>query len=179
MPGSVREAVQGEQVSAYNQECPEVLNIVLLKLFKDNIPTHIVNEPMLIATVQQIKNKYWYFRLQEIAMVLQKGSMGFYGNIPQGANPVLYWFSQYDTGERLDYFESENTKHKEPYEKQQQENERKEVKKMTDLAKQAYQRIRSNEQAKRKLESHEHHKTNERLAEAAQESQTPVDPPAH
>lgn len=140
-------------MSVYNREAPEVLNVVILKLLKDNVPAHLVTEGMLKSIVQQVKNKYYYFRLEEVVMVLQKGSMGFYGNIPQGANPVLYWFNQYDTGERLDYFESENQKHKESYEKQGKEEEREEAKKMTELTKQAYQRMKSNEEAKRKLES--------------------------
>lgn len=152
VPGSVREAIQGDQLSLYNREAPGVLNVVLLKLFKENIPAHLVNESMLMATVQQLKNKYWYFRPAEISMVLQKGSMGFYGNIPQGANPVLYWMSQYDTGERLEHFESENSKHKESsYQQQQREEKRQEAKKMTELTKQAYLRMKSNEEAQRKI----------------------------
>ncbi len=86
-----------------------------------------LSESELKLIVNDMKKDYHYFKVGEIAMVLRKGVQGKYGNVPAGTSPIYYWFHQYDIGERIDHFQAEALKYKEPYEKQYQEIEKKEA----------------------------------------------------
>ncbi len=125
-PSIVKEAVIGDPLSLLNREHPEILNAVLVKLF-DNASSLKMSESQTIQVINDIKGEYHYFKVGEIAMVLRKGMQGKYGNVPAGTSPVYYWFHQYDIGERIDHFQAEALKYKEPYEKQYQEIEKKEA----------------------------------------------------
>jgi len=117
IPDSVSEATKGIQISAFkpNEEDRAALQIVLINLVTDTVDyfggmeTSQVN--MVIST---IKAKYWFMKIDEIAMVFNRARMGMvktYGKV----KPVdmLAWLHEYDIGERLSYCEAEATKHKE------------------------------------------------------------------
>lgn len=142
----------GDQLSQIDQKEKDLLNVILLKMIKDALPEKMSTDGSLEFIANEIKSKYFYFRLKEVAMVLRKGALGMYGNIPGGGNPVLYWMHQYDIGERLDHFESEALKQKENYEKQFLDEERKELKELRDLSKKEFERLQARKEAQRKLD---------------------------
>jgi len=125
-PLTVKQAVIGDPISLLNREHPEILNAVLVKLF-DNASSLKMSEGQTIQVINDIKGQYHYFKVGEVALVIKNGVQGKFGNVPAGTSPVYYWFHQYDIGERIDHFQDEALKYKEPYEKQFEEIERKET----------------------------------------------------
>lgn len=121
MPTTVGEAVQGPQISALRRNCPTELNASLAALTMTSMPPHQQgNENVIVTVAKHIRDKYWYLRLSEIAMVLQKGMCGLYGNLPSGSNPLLAWLTIYDQNERLDFCEAQATSKNESYLKEYQ-----------------------------------------------------------
>jgi len=150
----VEKALEGDQVNVIALKDQDGLNIVLSKMIGDTLAINGKDNPAAISMIgQTIKSKYYYFRLGEIAMVLQKGVTGYYGNVPSGVIPILYWMEQYDIGERLTHVTAEQLKHSDPYEKQFEEMDEKERRKELTEFNKAYKRklneINANEKAKR------------------------------
>ena len=145
-------AIQGDQLSVLRKELlPETVSTLTSMIEVLTYGRFQANEIASISTA--LLNTYYYFRLGEIAYFLHKGSMGMYGNVPSGANPVLYWAQQYDINERTNYFRSEALKHKEGFEKENYLNERQEAKKLNEMTKESFKRLQANQDAKKKLDA--------------------------
>jgi hypothetical protein len=153
IPATIGEAVIADQISTIRHREPALLNVALSKIINDALilSARQSSDEVVSAIGAQIKSRYPYFRLGELAMVIQKGINGKYGNVPGGANPVLYWVQQYDEGEREDYFVSQAAAHKETFEKAHELEARNENREHMQRISEQVKRIDAVEKAKERL----------------------------
>lgn len=146
------ESFKGDQINVVRKREPEVLNIVLSRIISDALSLTGKPSDETVAFIgRTIKESYWYFRLGELARVIQKGIKGYYGNVPSGVNPILFWCKVYDEGEREQYCVSQNLVHKESYEKAHEELIREENRQEMKRVKTEMKKIRAVNRAKENL----------------------------
>lgn len=157
VPKTIGDAVRAHQISVIRGIDPDTLNVALSRLITDALilSSKQVSDELVGFIGGKIKSTYPYFRLGELAMVIQKGVTGYYGMVPSGANPVLYWCQRYDQGEREDYFLSQAQVHKEPFEKAEELEKREQNQKQLSMIKDQMMRIDSIEKAKERLKLNE------------------------
>lgn len=155
VPKNVEAAVKGDQLNVIASKAPNELNAALTVVVSDVLSLTGRNvSPQMIAFIgKTIQSRFYYFRLNELVMVLQKGVQGHYGNVPSGANPIVFWCEQYDNGERLEYHQAEALKHKEAYEKQKQEEIKEDARREVGMLKDQIQKQRIMKTAKAVVES--------------------------
>ncbi len=135
-----------------NSESKKLLEVSLLRLFKDLSEMYNVNWPgsVIVLTIDTILEDYYYLRFEEIARVLKKGITGEFNPMMKNLQPshILDWIGQYDETERLNHFVNENLQYKESYDKVFDEMERKETQDRTKALKDEINRQETYSKAK-------------------------------
>jgi hypothetical protein len=117
VPSTVKEAQEGVAISVINRHNPALLELSIGVLLEDLARSFNAqwSDRIMLSIVDRITNKYWYFKIEEIAFVFSNAIDGIYGKVygQIQISTVMEWLHEYDVNERLYYHESRNNIHKE------------------------------------------------------------------
>ena len=157
IPRTIEEAKSGLQVSTLKVHNAALAELSITKLVNDTSLMCGSEWPgaIIVSTIDRIISQYWVLKIEELAYIFQSGAQGFYGKIYGSFKPsdLLDWIRQYDTGERVEYFQRLNGTYKEPYEKYFQELEEKEAQDLRQETKQMTKKFEAAAKAKRKIDN--------------------------
>lgn len=155
VPVTVSDAQQGTQISVIKQSDDVKLDVLISKLVIDAVEFYGGIESKYIKMiVSQIKLKYWFFNLEEVAMIFQRALSGqykIYGKLTPAM--IMEWFHEYDTKERMEYFQSQSAVHKESNEKYFEEQETEHRRDRLISFKQQYEKQKIYQEAKDKVKN--------------------------
>ena len=150
VPKTVNEAQKGLQISSIRKDHEKDLNVMLICLITDCVNFLGGMDDRLIGMlITQIKEKYWYLNIEEIAYIMHRAISGYY-KIYGKLSPVMImgWLNEYDVSERTDYYRSESLKHKEPNDRYFETKEKKDLIESSQLYKETFNRNKIIHEAK-------------------------------
>jgi len=155
VPATIEQAVKGPQLSAIKKTDEALLDLALMRLLQDLCMLCDVqwSENMILMAIENIKARYWSYKLDEVAMILHNGSMGAYGKLYGSLKilDLLNWFKQYDEDKAV-YCETESLKHKEINDNYFRELEKKEQIKQRAITQDLVMKYQASKDAKRKID---------------------------
>ena len=126
IPKTIADANEGVQVSVIKSHAEPLLKLSMTKIISDVCEFHGANwsGQVIVRLIDYVVESYWHLKIEEIAMVWNRAQK-VYGALKPA--DLMNWLNDYDNGERIKYFEALNSRHKDGYEKQFIETERKEA----------------------------------------------------
>lgn len=139
VPTSIEKAQEGTKLATLRKDDKKILEACLIAVIADCCEYYGVEwKPnVIVKLIDKILATYYYLNFEEVVMIIQQGVEGERGTGMQNLKPshIMDWIGEYDQ-ERTEYYVDKNLSHKEPYEKQLIEMEKKdkerEVKKLKD-----------------------------------------------
>jgi hypothetical protein len=147
--------VKGDQVSLLKKENETLLDLCVMRLLKDvcMLCDANWNDTVIEMCISNLKERYWHYKIDEIALILHKGAMAGYGKIygQLKISDILNWFTEYDK-EKAIFCELEATRHKEINDNYFREIEKKEQAEQRKLEKTLVRKFEAAKVAKRKVD---------------------------
>jgi len=117
VPKKVEDAVKGASVSLLLKNDPKAFKLALSLLIEKTLMDfgQEFNEHQLYSAVEKICIKYWFLKIDELAFVLNKATLGEYGQVYGKVTVVtiMSWLHKYDVEERITYIRTKNSTYKE------------------------------------------------------------------